>query len=973
VPTSKIFIPFFLFVFYATGGLAQRFHFEQIDIEDGLAQSQVTSITQDSKRRLWIATLGGISAYTGVEFTTFAKTDGLNSNFTLCLSADQKNNLWIGTARGLSRYDGQKFHNYKNAGAWCSQVITDKRSDTYAIIYRKLLKVGNSGATTILLTKDKKEKVTTLNIDDDGHLWAAVYGKGIYRLKDGQWKKYTTDITSGAIVTTILKDRFVKDKLWLLTEQGLYTCLSGKTTKANYAISGKLMAIAQDQDHNIWLGTNNGAYRISTDSTLIHFNKANGLTDNQVNEIFIDIENNIWFGTDGSGIFKYNKHSYETFDESQGLRNDIVMSLTKGIKADEIWLGTYNGLFSYHNGILREIVIPSNNHDSKKINVLFKDHKGQIWIGTPGGGLWLHNGKQIKKIDKENDLAYNAIMEDSQHRIWVSTNAGNFLVEQEQKKFIRITELFTSSLLELSRDSVIIGTQEGAYLIDKLKYVKLINIKKLAESSVLSMIKYKHFVFFGTADNGLMIWNRSTGEIINLTTKNGLAADHIYSLLADKDGIVWIGTGKGINRLDAKSLHVLKPAQLSLMVECNQNAILQSDNKIWIGTTKGAIVYDQKPQSLQIKKPYIYLTGVNIFSKERQSAAESAGVYYNEQQLTKIPALPFNKNNLNINFTAVYLTNPKAVSYKYRLLGLESKYSQPSSNTSINYTALPAGKYTFEVKALTESGTESINTGRFSFEIIPPYYQTNLFRIAAIAFIIFALLLTVYGIIQLNERKRKFRLRIKLEEQFKIRKQTAEDFHDDLGNKLTRISVLSDVLLSMVDEEDKTKRNIIYKINNNVKELYTGTKDILWALNPKNDNLSDLLNHIRDFGKELFNDTEIKFSHHIGSDIKDTRLSLQISRNILMIFKEALHNCLKHSKAKHVNFSATANDELLEIKVQDDGSGFDTEYEQNGHGINNMNVRAKRIDAYFITDSNSNGTTVNLYIKLSALNNFRNV
>lgn len=964
---------FFLFWAYITPGLAQRYHFEQLDIEDGLAQSQATAITQDSKRRLWIATLGGVSVYNGTGFVNYTKTDGLNSNFALSVSSGQKNDLWIGTARGISTYDGQKFSDYKNIGMWGSRVMTDKNLDTYAIVYRKLYKMGSAGATLVLLSSDKKEKVTALNSDYEGNLWAAVYSEGIYYLKAGEWKKQDVIINSKLIISGILKDRFAKDKLWLLTEDELYICQSGSISKAGYPIKGKLTSIVQDQDRNLWIGTNNGAYRVDIDDKITHFNKKNGLTDNQVNALFIDIENNIWFGTDGSGIFKYNKHSYQTFDESQGLKNDIVMSLVEG-EAQEILLGTYKGLFSFQHGVLKEINIPSSDHDSRKINTLFKDHKNNIWIGTPGGGLWLYKGKHIKKIDKESTLAYNAIMEDSLHRIWVSTNAGSFIVDQEQNKLVRVTSLFTSSLLELSKDSVIIGTQEGVYLIDHLKQVQLINKKELAESSILSMIKYQHLILFGTADNGLMIWDRNTGKISSITTKNGLASDHIYSLLADKDGIVWIGTGKGINRLDIKNLRLLKPAQLNLMVECNQNAILQTKHKIWIGTTKGAIVYDQKPQNIELKKPYVYLTGLSILSKEGNSHKEQdTTTFYNEQQLDYIPTLPFTKNNLIISFTAVYLTNPKAVSYQYRLLGLESKYSQLSSNTSINYTALPAGKYTFQVKALTDSGRESVNTAHLTFEINPPYYQTNLFRIIMVLLLILGLLFTVYTIVQLNERRRKLRLKIKLEEQFKIRKQTAEDFHDDLGNKLTRIAVLSDVLLSMVDEEDKAKRNIIHKIHSNVRELYSGTKDILWALNPKNDNLADLLNHIKDFGNELFNDTNINFSAQISTEIKDRRLSLPVGRNILLIFKEALHNCLKHSEATEVTFSATTNDELLEIKVQDDGSGFVNAHEQSGHGINNMNVRAKRIDAYLITESTSEGTTINLYVRLSTLNNFRNV
>ena len=234
-------------------------------------------------------------------------------------------------------------------------------------------------------------------------------------------------------------------------------------------------------------------------------------------------------------------------------------------------------------------------------------------------------------------------------------------------------------------------------------------------------------------------------------------------------------------------------------------------------------------------------------------------------------------------------------------------------------------------------------------------------------------MLTVYIILTLNERKRKLRLRIKLEEQFKIRKQTAEDFHDDLGNKLTRITVLSEVLSSMISKDEIEKRAILTKISKNVVELYIGTRDILWSLNPKNDTLGQLLDHIKDFGNEMFNETAISFNVDIDTAGRDTKLSLDLSRNILMIFKESIHNALKHANASKVTFSTRLNSGLLLITLEDDGAGFDTAYAKNGHGINNMYVRAKRIRADLNITSGKSGTAICLIVNFSTLKHFKNV
>lgn len=945
-------------------GVAQRYNFEQYDIEDGLSQSQVTSIVQDSKRRLWVTTLGGISCFNGKQFTSYSKTNGLNSNFTLSLAVNRKNDLlFIGSARGISKYDGQSFYNYPNSDRWVNRLATDKKGTTYALNGKRLFKVNERNFEMIAVTPDTAETLTTIKTDATGKVWAAVYTKGLYYLENNKWIALQLDNTiTDLIVTNILIDSFNKNKIWLLTTDGVYIAQNKTLSRVLPQIEIKCMSIEQDHKGNIWIGTNRGAYYV-TPERVIHFNSKNGFTDNVVNEIFRDAENNIWLGTDGSGIYKFND-SYVTFDETQGLNSKIVMTIAKGPGPGEIWMGSYSGIFVYKNKLVSKVTIPSRNETSSHINFLYADHKKNIWIGTPGGGLWMYNGKQIEQIDKGyRSIAYNAIIEDSSNNIWLSTNYGCFQYEESSKKLIRITTQFGGGLLEMGRDSIIMGSQDGAYLITEKKNARRLNIGGVNGSSILCMLKVREYIIFGTADYGIFIWNSKTGTTRNISSKTGLVSDHIYSLLKDSRGIIWVGTGRGINKLSSADFNIIKNTdENDLLVECNQNAMIETNGCIWIGTTKGALVYRVNPVAASKINPYIYISSVNV----------PAG-NYKGKDLNKQLILPYKNNSITVNYTGIYLSNPAAVMYRYRLIGMDSNYSQPSSNSSMNFTSIPPGKYTFQVKAVTKHGLISVNTASFSFEILPPYYQTTLFKFFTVFLIIILIMLTVYIILTLNERKRKLRLRIKLEEQFKIRKQTAEDFHDDLGNKLTRITVLSEVLSSMINKDDTEKRAILTKISKNVDELYIGTRDILWSLNPKNDTLSQLLNHIKDFGNEMFNETAISFKVDIDTAGKDSKLSLDMSRNILMIFKESIHNALKHANAHHVTFSTRLNNGLLLITLEDDGPGFDTEYAKNGHGINNMYVRAKRIRADLNITSGSSGTAICLTVNFSTLKHFKNV
>jgi signal transduction histidine kinase len=204
---------------------------------------------------------------------------------------------------------------------------------------------------------------------------------------------------------------------------------------------------------------------------------------------------------------------------------------------------------------------------------------------------------------------------------------------------------------------------------------------------------------------------------------------------------------------------------------------------------------------------------------------------------------------------------------------------------------------------------------------------------------------------------------MKREEKIKIRQQTAEDFHDDLGNKLTRINVLAEILNTKIDADKTDQRNLVDQIRQNVASLYNGTKDILWALDPKSDNLYEMLTHIKEVGSEIFQDTPITFQFiEADESLKNVKLTMEYSRNITMIFKETLNNVLKHANATKVIIDAKAitENEIL-ISLRDNGNGFDQDKIKKGYGINNIKARAKRINRELnIFSKNSMGTIVEL-------------
>jgi len=270
------------------------------------------------------------------------------------------------------------------------------------------------------------------------------------------------------------------------------------------------------------------------------------------------------------------------------------------------------------------------------------------------------------------------------------------------------------------------------------------------------------------------------------------------------------------------------------------------------------------------------------------------------------------------------------------------------------YPALPPGHYTFRARAFLEGVGYSKDNVEFSFDIKAAFYQTIYFK--------FLMLVLVMGIILwvqwLRIRARDLRNRqieeVKREENIKVRQTASEDFHDEVGNSLTRIQVLTDVLHTKLGSGHDEEKRLIGQIKENVSGLYQGTRDILWALNPESDFIKEIGHRLESLGIDVFQDTGICFSYeNLLGDFQSVKLPGNFNRNIMMIFKEAMSNSLKHAQAHHVKLTIQKT-ELPEISITltDDGTGFNPLFIKKGHGFQNMQKRANRMNAVFAISSN---------------------
>jgi ligand-binding sensor domain-containing protein/signal transduction histidine kinase len=957
-----IFFSFFLF--YGNLIHAQSYNFSNFNLKEGLPQSQVTTIYQSKDRTLWLGTNGGVSNYDGVTFTSYSKADGLISNSITSVVEDNKGQILIGTDAGINIIKNGKITK-TIAQSSVSILKKDRQGVIWGLTAMKLFKLVNE---KVVIVDVGDQELINLSDNANKELFVVAKGKGIYKLIRDKWAMVVTFPSEFAknYILNIVFDRVDQKKMYLLTySNGLYV-YDGTVFKQLFNIEGtRYHALTQDFRGNLWVGIEKGVCLIKN-GEVIHFNSSNGLADNPVYEIFNDAENNIWISSYASGIFKYEGDNFVKYNNFKGQNFEYTVSGISADRNNNLFIGTFNnGLLKYDGNNVEIIKNPA--FKDRNIYFLYKDNSENIWFSVQDSGIWKTDGKNFTLVYKVDRYNFNSMLKDQQGGTWLSTPmACTYLFEGKRQEISGFSG-YNLCLFEISKDSVLVGTTASLYLIKNKKLDKNFVIPELKNAFVLSIIRQGDYLLIATLGDGMISWNLKTKAVKKYTIADGLNSNDVYSIAVDNYNKLWIGTGRGINRLSfnkAKNRYEVFNNN-SIIIECNQGAILNYKDNILIGTITGLVQCKTNLVQYQVQRPVVRINKINIYHKTDNKKDQSIFLADGEKRFE----FGYNQNHISINYKGVFLTNPQSLVYRYKLKGLDIDYGKAVKNTQVEYSALRPGKYTFYVYAIA-NGQQS-NITEFNFTIVPPFYETLWFTILAILTTVFLIWYIFYIFFKSKERKKHELEQIKHNEQNKIRKQTSEDFHDDIGNKLTRINVLSEILDKKMDKDQVEQKELIRLIKENAGLLYTGTKDILWALNPQSNNLFEILMHIKNFGIDLFQNTGIKFSMDgILSEYQTLHLSMEFNRNFTLIFKEILNNVLKHAKAGEVLIMVVKTPEhTIDILTIDNGIGFDTKTVEKGSGLNNIQTRCKRIKATFkINSTVRKGTTSIIGTKIHVTN-----
>ncbi len=974
------------FTITSLGLAGQSRGFASYSVSDGLAQSNVIDIAEDNLGNLWLATEGGLCKFNGIQFTTYKKQDGLSSNNLRCVTV-AGNKVWMGTDQGISSFDGQEFENFPLPGLpqkqWVSKIHTDHNGNVWY--------ATSAGAAAIIPREGQNPPSNSFEVgrvsgfaDAGDALWISTYKDGIYRYQEGNLEKIAlTSELEEAMITAIYSNE--QQEIWLGTNGGLYHWSSGtfRFVHSFHMPSGKfyINSINEEAGGAIWVGTTRGAYEFRNGECSA-VNASHGLTDNIVYKIHRDREGTLWFGSFGGGMYKSLGELFTHIDKKQGLSYDYISYITRDIHKD-YWFGSYGGgvyKVTFPESPEASVEVVNINHkqglSSDFIYCLVPEVNDELWIGTTHGLNKLSNGV-LTTYYQEDGLPSNQVfsmVKCKDGTLYCGTAAGLTRIEaQGAVKFTNFQYQGDTdhnkirTILETAEGQLILATMGGLKKFDGETITDYFRSDSLKHLPVSTMYEDEQGgLWCALADDGVLYHNPKSQQVYHLTESQGLSSNIVYSLVVDRYGCLWVGTPHGLDKVSfgedgtIQQIRHFGAHEGFFGIETNTNALFQEeDGSIWFGTVAGAFKCSPHLDKVNNLEPITSITSVRLFSEPlARSGLEKSGKdwYHLPENLT----LPHHQNHLTFEFFGNSLKNPSQVNYQYKLENFDRDWQLVTSKNEAVYTNLPPGQYMFQVKASNNDGVWNRQAASISFEITPPFWRTWWFFTLAVLAVGIAGRLYYKSRVQTKLDALLQVEKIKHQETIKVRRRVAEDFHDQVGNQLASITVLVQLIQAKLSSGNQEVEEMLQKLGQFTKGLFTGTRDFIWSIDPKSDRVNEMLIYIRDYGEELFEYTDVNFHVETNDTFNAiTELPIGWSRHIVYIFKEALANSHKHAGCKNVylNFNVTDHNYLFELR--DDGKGLNGYQEGDllGMGLKNMKDRARKIGGDILISSHQDAGT----------------
>lgn len=733
--------------------------FHSLSLKDGLSQSTVNDVLQDSRGFLWFATENGLNRYDGRSIRRFMRDQSnphaLPSDFIWSIAEDAAGDLWLATeGAGLVRWRRDTGH------------------------FSRVPVARDSGDAEIRLAR-------TVLIDGAGDIWIGTRGGGLFRF-DSEGNLSEHYWPGGQQRDTVSSLAAMAPGLLLVgTDAGLFELhtASGNTRRVP-AVNSAVSSLLRDDRGRLWVGTyDSGLLRIDASGSTVGAYRhdpvrASSLSGNQVRDMLQDRDGRIWVATQqGLNLYLGEEQGFLSYrhkdNDHYSLADDRLMSLHQS-RDGVLWIGTRLGGVSRWSprswdlgakgppelasaavlafadagdgdtwvggvgtpllrldpaGRTQAVFAPGHGFPDRgeaHVTALLRDREARLWIGTMSDGLQVytpHDGRLRQLVHDPGDpdsLGANGIMslyQDSEGTIWAGSFGGGLArVDARTLAVKRYADgLRVTVIREDAAGQLWLGTDgNGLVRVDprtgELHFFgpRPETSDNLGADTVYALhISDNGTVWVGTAGVGLAMLTGpeaagDTPVFKHLTTADGLSNNVINGILEDASGDLWLSSNAGLMRLDPASSEVryFHRAQGLQSEEFNYGASYRSaDGRLFFGGSGGYNAFDPAEFSRRGEAPRLALTGIEVLNKRLEAA----------RPLSDLDSLVLRHNDdvVTLEYVALDFTAPERNRYSVRLKGFDREWTPASTRHRSTYTNLDAGDYVFQVRAASSEGVWS--------------------------------------------------------------------------------------------------------------------------------------------------------------------------------------------------------------------------------------------------------------------------
>lgn len=867
-----------------------QYSFRSWQSEDGLPVNLVRSIVQSADGHLWIATAEGLVKFDGVDFEKIGPFPG----FPYPRSGDNRlfatndGSVWFSSSSGgLLRILAERTTVvWPDEGSPVVAQVIDAPGGIFIRRGEEIWQAGDDGyrrldppppAVVAALDADKQKRASSGRIGADG-----IPGKLVDR---------------GGSVWSVSP----AGQLTVTSPEGFERVISMLRVSRDSHVSEML----EDREGNIWVATYLNGLGMFREDRVEVVNAAAGLSEGAVLAVLQDSRGDVWLGNRHGGVDRIIGGKIEHFELGDPAAVGQVSALYED-RGGRLWAATTTGpVFRWRDSAF--VAQFPGNPEISEVAAIYQDMRGAMWFGGHRG-LARATGRTVAAIRSESGFPggeVTAMTGGADRELWLATAQGFVLRDRDGRLETVATPgdlsySRVSSMLVSAADQVWVATMgAGLFLHDGVRWHRYDRSQGLPDPRLTDVV-----------DDGLgHLWFGSTGGILRASRKDLLAR------AGQRDQpIHWLRMDRSDGLPTRECVGGHHPSGWRF-----------DDGSIWFPTSLGVVRIDPSQTMVNRTPPPVYLRGVLADGVPQPEFPGS------------IRTGPGRKR-LEFRFHAINFSAPEKVTYRTRLIGLEESWREVGNQRQVTYESVPAGKYRFEVLAMSGDGLQSPDPAAIDVRVTPHFWETGWF-FAQAAICVILLAGGIGWLFARSRLKRRISL-LKIRNAREVeRSRIARDLHDELGASLTEISLLADLGAEQAAGSGFQKQ--LDELSHKSRILGQTLDEIVWAVNPREDTLDSLLDYLASFATEFLGYAGISLRIDIPGGAPDHPLDSNLRHSIFLAVREAFNNIVKHSGARTAWLRVSITGRDLEITVEDDGIGIDDDALSRGNGLRNFHARMR--------------------------------